>query len=91
LPAGLLLWGLAVLFGGSANATASSLGWNLIIANVIGYTLHGLFAVGGTLGIERRARAAGSIAVAAYFTPSRPAGWSAASRWSPRSSASSSS
>jgi len=65
---GFVFWVLAIFFGGGANATGVSLGWNVIVANVIGYTLHGLFVIGGRLGIERRARAAGSLAVAAYYT-----------------------
>jgi sensor histidine kinase YesM len=65
---GMVFWGLAVLFGGTGNATVFSLAWNLIVANVIGYTLHALFIVGGALGIESRVRAAGSVAVAVYYT-----------------------
>jgi len=65
---GFTFWGLAILFGGWHNATTVSLAWNLLVANVIGYTLHGLFVVGGMLGLERRARGAGSIATAAYYT-----------------------
>jgi len=65
---GFFFWGLAIFFGGGGNATAAYLVWNLIVANVIGYTLHGLFVIGSALRIERRARAAGSLAVAAYYT-----------------------
>jgi signal transduction histidine kinase len=61
-------WGLAILFGGAANATAQSLGWNLIVANVIGYMLHALFVAGAALGIEKRVRTRGSVAIAVYYT-----------------------
>ena len=65
---GLVFWGLAILFGGMGNANLVSLGWNLIVANVIGYMLHGLFVIGGELRIEAWARSRGSAAIAVYYT-----------------------
>ena len=65
---GLVFWILAILFGGMVNASFVYLAWNLIVANVIGYILHGLFVIGGSLGIDRRARAAGTAATALYYT-----------------------
>ena len=65
---GLFFWVFAILFGGKANFNTTSLGWNLIVANVIGYTLHALFVIGHGLGLEQRARDAGSLAMAAYYT-----------------------
>src|SRR5688572_8317388 len=53
---GLVFWVFAILFGGRGNFTVVSLIWNLIVANVIGYTLHALFVIGHGFGLERRAR-----------------------------------
>ena len=63
-----IFWGLAIMLGGLENARVEGLVWNLIMANVIGYSIHALFLAGAALGLERRARASGSILTALYYT-----------------------
>jgi len=64
---GTAFWFGAVVFGPGGHNVETFV-WNLIVANAIGYSIHGLFVLGSTLGIDRRARDAGFYAIAAYYT-----------------------
>jgi len=65
---GFAFWVGAVVFGGPGGRNLDTLLWNLIIANSIGYTIHGLFVIGTALKIDTRARAAGFFPAAVYYT-----------------------
>ena len=60
-------WLVAVMMH-ARNFTLEVLGWNLIVANAIGYLIHLLFLLGGAVGLERRAHAAGHVARTFYYT-----------------------
>jgi len=64
---GFAFWVGAVVFG-PGGRNLDTFVWNLIVANAIGYTIHGLFVGATALGIDARVRAAGSFATAAYYT-----------------------
>jgi signal transduction histidine kinase len=59
-------WILSAILGGGSSI--EQLAWYLIIANMIGYAIHGLFELGAFFGIERRARAKGHIATTFYYS-----------------------
>jgi signal transduction histidine kinase len=63
---GLIFWALA-LIAAPAGSIGRLLYWNVLMANVIGYLIHGLFAAGAFLGVERRARGSGSLAMMFYY------------------------
>jgi hypothetical protein len=66
---GFLFWVIAIGFGGAdANAHLVVLGWNLLVANAIGYCIHVLFLLGHASKIAERAHKAGSVAIALYYT-----------------------
>jgi sensor histidine kinase YesM len=44
------------------------LGLHILVANLIGYSIHGLFHVGGALGLDTAARRGGIVAKVAYFS-----------------------
>jgi signal transduction histidine kinase len=64
---GAAFWLGAVIFG-PGGLDFDTFFWNLVVANAIGYTIHGLFVLGTALHIDTRARAAGSFAIAAYYS-----------------------
>ena len=64
---GTAFWVGAVVFGPGGHNLETFV-WNLIVANAIGYMIHGLFILGTALHIDTRARAAGVSATAAYYT-----------------------
>jgi LytS/YehU family sensor histidine kinase len=55
-------------FGGGRPITAEHVLNNMVIANAVGYSIHGLFEVGGVLQLDRHAHAAGGFATVAYYT-----------------------
>jgi signal transduction histidine kinase len=65
---GLMFWLVAVLLSPRYNLNLQSFVWNLLISNAIGYVIHGLFALGAVLGLEARARGAGSVIKTLYYT-----------------------
>jgi signal transduction histidine kinase len=64
---GLTFWAIGGMFR-PQNTTLAGLMMSLIMANGVGYTLHGLFLVGGRLGLDLWARGRGQAATAAYYT-----------------------
>lgn len=70
---GTSFWLISVAFS-SRNATFHMLVWNLVMANMIGYTIHALFMIGSGLAIERRARAAGGAVMTLYYAGISTAG-----------------
>jgi sensor histidine kinase YesM len=60
-------WVVAAMVGGTP-ITLEQWGWYLFVANTIGYTIHALFELGVLSGIERRARVAGPVAMAVYYS-----------------------
>jgi signal transduction histidine kinase len=63
---GILFWLVSVAFS-TRNASVAMLGWNVVMANIIGYTIHALFMVGAGVGLEHRMRNAGRLAAVAYY------------------------
>ena len=65
---GFLFWLIAIALGGAAaNARPVVLGWNLLIANAIGYCIHGFFLLGHVSTLAERAHKAGSVAITLYY------------------------
>jgi len=64
---GFAFWLIAIMMG-PQNFRLEVLGWNLVVANSIGYMIHLLFVLGGALAIDQRARAAGAVATTLYYT-----------------------
>lgn len=64
---GVLFWAIGGMFR-PQQATLDGLVMSLIMANGVGYTLHGLFLVGAWLRLERWARGFGPVATASYYT-----------------------
>ena len=62
-----VFWLIAIMMS-TRNLTLEVLGWNLIMANAIGYLIHLLFVVGQAAGIERRVHAAGQVVTTLYYT-----------------------
>ena len=65
---GLVFWLIAIILSPEHNRNAEYFVWNQIVAQAIGYTIHGLFELGGLLGIDRRSRNLGWIATTAYYS-----------------------
>ena len=65
---GLVFWLIAITLSPEHNRNAEYFVWNQIVAQAIGYTIHGLFELGGLLGVDRRARNLGWIATTAYYS-----------------------
>ena len=65
---GLVFWLIAITLSPVHNRNAEYFVWNQIVAQAIGYTIHGLFELGGLLGVDRRARNLGWIATTAYYS-----------------------
>ena len=63
---GFIFWFMAIMLN-PASVNLEYFVWNMIVANAIGYTIHGLFEVGGALGIDRIANNAGGVATALYY------------------------
>ena len=66
-----LLAGLFILVGLLFSSRGMSLEacWRIfLIAQCIGYTIHGFFFIGGVLGIDRRVHGKGGLVVTAYYT-----------------------
>jgi signal transduction histidine kinase len=64
---GSIFWLIAVIFS-PGGLDWDTFRWNLIVANAIGFAIQALFALGGWLGLDSRARAAGFLVTAAYYT-----------------------
>jgi len=64
---GVLFWAIGGMFR-PQQATLDGLVMSLIMANGVGYTLHGLFLVSSWLRLDRWARGFGPVATAAYYT-----------------------
>ena len=64
---GLAFWLVAIALSPRNSLNAEYFIWNLITANAIGYTIHGLFVVGGMLGLEAWSRRSGSVARTLYY------------------------
>ena len=64
---GVIFWAIGGMFR-PQNMTLAGLMMSLIMANGVGYTLHGLFIVSGRLGLDVWARGHGQVATAAYYT-----------------------
>lgn len=64
---GFAFWLVAIAFAPS-QATARILLWYLVMANVIGYTIHALFLLGTASGLERHARRSGTVAMTLYYS-----------------------
>ncbi len=63
---GFIFWLIAIMLNpGSLNLEYFL--WNMIVANAIGYMIHGLFEAGRALGIDRMANEAGGVAIALYY------------------------
>src|SRR5947207_9921201 len=56
-----LFWVTGAVFGG-AKLTLLSLGWIILVSNVMGFSIHVLIMVSGALGVDQRLRAWGHIA-----------------------------
>ena len=65
---GLVFWGIAILISARNNLNLETFVWNLLTANSIGYVIHGLFNLGGMLGLEAWARRAGNVVKTLYYT-----------------------
>ena len=66
---GVTFWLIAIALGGArGNAHWDVLGWNLIVANAIGYTIHLLFLLGHAFDMDRRVRESGAAATALYYS-----------------------
>ncbi|MDQ3027738.1 MAG: histidine kinase [Pseudomonadota bacterium] len=64
---GLAFWAIGGMFR-PQNTTLAGLLMSLIMANSVGYTLHGIFLVSARLGLDTWARGFGYVATAAYYT-----------------------
>ena len=65
---GLMFWTVAALVSPRSNANPEMLGWNLMMANAIGYSIHGLFLLGTSSGLERRAHSGSRLLMTIYYT-----------------------
>jgi len=64
---GVVFWLLLILFGG-AKPNFDYLIWYVLVANLIGYSIHALFHIGAELGLDLRARARGHLWTSLYYT-----------------------
>ncbi len=64
---GLAFWVIGGMFRPQSTTFAGLL-MSLIMANSVGYTLHGIFLVSARLGLDTWARGFGPVATAAYYT-----------------------
>ena len=62
-----LFWVTGAVFGG-AKLTLLSLGWIVLVSNVMGFSIHVLIMLSGAIGVDHRLRAWGHIATAIYYT-----------------------
>ena len=65
---GLLFWAIAIAMNPRASLNTEYFVWNLIVANSIGYTIHGLFSLGSILGVEAWARRSNKAVKTLYYT-----------------------
>lgn len=64
---GFTFWGIGIMFRPSGFGSDLLIS-NLLVANTIGYTLHGIFVLTGKAGLDRWARGRGGVVTAAYYT-----------------------
>ena len=64
---GAIFWGIGSMFRPGSLGLNGLLA-NLLVANTIGYTLHGMFFLTGKAGLDRWARSRGGPVTAAYYT-----------------------
>ena len=65
---GLIFWAIAVGLNPRASFNIDYFVWNLLIAQAIGYVIHGIFTLGGVLGVEAWARRSGNVVKTLYYT-----------------------
>jgi sensor histidine kinase YesM len=63
----LIFWMMGAVFGGQ-RLTLLSLGYVVLVSNVMGFTIHALIMVSGALGIDLWLRARGHVVTAVYYT-----------------------
>ena len=63
---GAVFWVIGGLF--RPNMSLADLGGSVLVANAIGYTLHGIFIVTSALGMDRWVRGRGGLATVVYYT-----------------------
>ena len=65
---GLIFWAIAVGLNPRASFNIDYFVWNLLIAQAIGYVIHGIFTLGNVLGVEAWARRSGNVVKTLYYT-----------------------
>ena len=63
---GLFFFGMNIVFGGRVPSVGQFLGY-MLVAHVIGYSIHAFYGIGSAIGLERRARRAGQAAKVFYY------------------------
>ena len=65
---GMLFWLIAIAMSPKHNLNTEYFIWNFLVANAIGYTIHGLFALGGVIGLEAWSRRSNKLVTTLYYT-----------------------
>jgi sensor histidine kinase YesM len=65
---GLVFWMIAIGLNPRNSFNAEYFIWNFLVAHAIGYMIHGLFALGGVIGLEAWARRTNKVVATLYYT-----------------------